>query len=468
MNVDLRFDRPLFRPPVPVPGEAPLGRLALLLALRANPLTIWRRIHFEEAFLGGQGTFGYGVFLAEPAAIRHVLVDNVANYRKDDLQRTVLTPGLGEGLLTAEGDLWRRTRRTLAPLFTPRRVAQMAEAMAPPVDAFVARLVRRRPGRVTDMAQEMTRVTFDVLAATLFSGAIAGGAEAFSAALTRYFHTQGQIDPLDVIGAPGFLPRIGRIRARPALEFFEQQVERIVADRRALMAQGAGAPDDLLGALLAARDPETGEALSQAEVGANIVTFIGAGHETTANTLTWALYLLSQDPRIRAEVEREADAVGDDTVASALSGDRLALTRAVVEEAMRLYPPVPTLTRTALADDAVTGGPIPKGALVMIPPYVIHRHRRLWADADRFKPERFLPGAREQIERFAFLPFGAGPRVCIGQQFAMVEAVLVLSRLARSLRFDYVGAAPPMPLHRITLRPRHGMPMGLTRRRPDA
>lgn len=463
MNVEMRLDRPLFRPPAPTPGEAPLGRLALLMALRANPLTIWRRIHFEESFLGGKGPFGYGVVLADPAFIRHVLVDNVANYRKDDLQRTVLTPGLGEGLLTAEGDLWRRTRRTLAPLFTPRRVAELAQSMAEPVDAFVARLARRRPGRVTDMASEMTRVTFDVLATTLFSNAIAGGAEAFSAALTRYFHTQGQIDPLDVLGAPGFLPRIGRIRARPALQFFEQQVEEIVEGRRALVAQGA-APSDLLSALLDARDPETGEGLSESEVGANIVTFIGAGHETTANTLTWALYLLSQDPRIRAEVEREADAVGDDTVAAALAGDRLAMTRAVIEETMRLYPAVPSLTRTAIADDAVPGGPIPKGALVMIPPYVVHRHRKLWAEPDHFMPERFLPGVREKIERFAFLPFGAGPRVCIGMQFAMVEAVLVLARLTRALRFEFAGARPPYPLHRITLRPRDGMPMRLSRR----
>jgi cytochrome P450 len=456
------------RPPAPVPEERDFGRLELLLRLRRNPLTIWRRRHFQEPVVAGEGPLGYAVVISDPALVRHVLVENAGNYRKDDLQRQVLAPGLGEGLLTAEGEAWKRARRTLAPLFTPRAVTALAERMQGPAESLATRMARRRSGRIVDIAPDMTRVTYDILAETMFSNAIAGGAEAFGKALTRYFETQGKLDPLDVLRAPPWLPRIGRWMAKPAISFFEAQVSAIIAERRALHASGTWRPakPDLLDALLAARDPETGAGLSEAEIGANIVTFIGAGHETTANALTWALYLVALAPDVRDALEAEIDAESEDLAAAAISPERLTLTRAVIEEAMRLYPPVPSLSRTALADDPAGGRClIPKGAFVVIAPYLLHRHETLWREPEEFRPERFLPGARETIERFAYLPFGAGPRICIGQQFAMVEAVTVLATLLRRLRFDYAGAQAPVPVQRITLRPQAGMPMRHSSRR---
>jgi cytochrome P450 len=397
-------------PPAPIPSEREFGRLELLLRLRRNPLTIWRQQHFRDPVVAGKSVLGYGVVLSDPAAIRHVLVDNVANYQKDALQRAILAPGLGEGLLTVEGESWKRARRTLAPLFTPKRVEALAARMLPPIANQVARMAKQRPGRVVDIADDMTRLTYDVLSETLFSNSIAGGAAAFGQALTRYFATQGQIDPLDVLGAPTWLPRIGRIRARPAIKFFERQIETIVADRQALHRTHPLASDprdrDLLDALLAARDPETGVGLSDEEVGANIVTFIGAGHETTANALTWSLYLIATTPDIRESLEAEADDVATDPIAAVLAGDRLTMTRAVIEEAMRLYPPVPSLSRVALAADEASGTKIPKGALVIVSPYVLHRHETLWNNPAEFRPERFLPGQRETIPRFAYLPLG--------------------------------------------------------------
>ncbi|HUG60674.1 MAG TPA: cytochrome P450 [Methylomirabilota bacterium] len=457
-------DRP--SPPVPVPGRSELSYLQLLLRLRSNPLTVWRRIHFEQPIVSGNGLLGRAVVLSDPAAIRRVFVENAAAYRKDDLQRSVLAPGLGEGLLTAEGDVWRRTRRIVAPLFTPRTVAALAERMEAPALATAERMARRRRGRIVDVSRDMTRISYDVLSETLFSNTIAGGAERFGKALTDYFETQGRIDPLDVLKVPAFVPRIGKFLARPAIEFFESEVVRIIAARQAALAAGDidRTRPDLLTALLEARDPETGVSLSEAEVGANIVTFIGAGHETTANVLTWSLYLLSQTPAIRDAVEREADAAAGDVVAAALEGDGLAMTRAVVEEAMRLYPPVASLSRLALEDDRAGGVEIPKGALVIVSPYVLHRHKRLWEAPERFVPERFLGPARARIDRYAYLPFGAGPRVCVGAQFAMVEAVIVLAVLMRSLRFEYAGDEPPTPVQRVTLRPGRGMPMRVSRR----
>jgi cytochrome P450 len=466
MLTDTMLARPRpFRPPAPKPQRREYNRIELMLALRSNPLTIWRQDHFEKLHLSGPGMFGFGVYLADPAAIRHVLVDNAANYPKDALQLRVLSPGLGDGLLTAQGDAWRRARRTVAPLFTPKRVASLAKAMQAPIEAHVTRLARRRAGLVVDVSQRMTTLTFDVLAETLFSNVIDGGAENFSKALTRYFDTQGRIDPLDLLNAPSWLPRVGRIMAQPSIDFFERTVRDIVSKRTGLMAKGEVPPADLLTALISARDPESGHPLSEVEVGANIVTFIGAGHETTANVLTWSLYLLSRSPDILEEVEREADAAGDDVVSAALDGDRLAMTRAVIEEAMRLYPPVATLTRSAIEDDEAAGVRIPKGALVVIPPYVIHRHKRLWQNPSVFDPRRFLPGARETIDRFAFLPFGAGPRICVGMQFAMVEAMIALACLTRALRFSFAGAKDPEPLQRVTLRPKDGMPMLVRPRR---
>ncbi|KFC65018.1 Cytochrome P450 [Bosea sp. LC85] len=456
-------------PPAPIPSDREFGRLELLLRLRRNPLTLWREQHFQDPIVAGKSVLGYGVVISDPAAIRHVLVENGANYQKDALQRAILAPGLGEGLLTVEGDAWKRARRTLAPLFTPRRVEALAKRMLPPIAGQVARMAQRRPGRIVDISQDMTRLTYDVLAETLFSNAIAGGATAFGRALTHYFATQGKIDPLDVLGAPAWIPRIGRLRARSAIDFFARQIDAIVTDRQALrMSRPAIAdPDgrDLLDALLDARDPETGTGLSEAEVGANIVTFIGAGHETTANALTWSLYLVAMTPDVRERLEAEADTVAADPVAAALAGDRLTMTRAVIEEAMRLYPPVPSLSRAALAEDHAGGVAIPKGALVIISPYVLHRHRTLWTAPRQFWPERFLPGERETIDRYAYLPFGAGPRVCIGQQFAMTEAVLGLTMLIGAFRFDYAGRDPPVPMQQITLRPQGGMPMKVRARR---
>jgi cytochrome P450 len=448
-----------FRPPAPRPGYGDLSRIEVALTLRDNPLRLWRDRHFALPVVSGEGLLGFGMVISEPRLIRHVLVDNVANYRKDDLQLRVLSPGLGDGLLTAEGEDWRRVRRIVAPLFTPRRVAIWAAGMQRAVERNVRSMAALRRGRVRDISHEMTRLTYDVLAETLFSNALPGGADAFSQALTRYMNTQGRIDPLDLINAPRWVPRLGRLLAEPAIRYFSDEVRRIVADRQALVARGAAPPDDLLTALLTARDAETGEALSDVEVGANIVTFIAAGHETTANLLTWAFYLLASAPQVREAVEREADAVAADPVAAALAPAGMPMTRAVIDETLRLYPPVASMSRVAIAEDRALGVEIPKGALTVIAPYVLHRHRALWAEPDLFDPSRFLPGEREKIDRHAFLPFGAGPRVCVGAQFALVEATLAIGAVCRALRLDYAGERPPEPIQRITLRPRDGMPM---------
>jgi cytochrome P450 len=457
----------LFRPPAPAPRRTAPDLFDFLAALRANPLTTWTEDHFEHPILAGEGALGRVTVVHDPAAIRHVLVDNAANYRKDDLQRRVLAPGLGNGLLTAESDEWRLQRRTLAPLFSPRRVAEFLPPMIEAAERLVRRWRRRSDGRTLDVALEMTRVTLDVLERTIFTSGLKRDPDALGRAITRYFEALGPLDPLDIFGMPDWLPRIGRIRARPALRFFEEVVGELIEGRRDLLARGDPAPSDILTLLLQAADPETGRGLSDLEVRANIVTFIGAGHETTANALSWSIYLLSQDDSARERVEAEVDAViGGSRLAPEML-PRLVFSRAVVEEALRLYPPVPYMSRAALAQDRIGNLKIPRNSIVTIAPYVLHRHRRLWHEPCAFMPDRFLPGpgAREGIDRFAYLPFGAGPRVCIGSAFALQEAVVVLASVVKAGRFELARGHDVMPIHRVTLRPSGGLPMRLRLRR---
>ena len=452
----------LFVPPYPPRSDKPRGALSMILTLRRNPLEIWGKADFERPLAIGRSILGLRAAAHDPAAVRRVFLDNAANYRKDELQLRILSPGLGKGLLTAEGESWRQQRRSLAPLFSPRQVAEFGAAMQRVAEATVKRVGHRRDGAVTDVGELTSRMALEVLEQTLFSQGLGREPSAFQKAVTSYFDSFGRLDPLDLIGAPAFLPRLGRRRGRPALKFFDTAVDAIIDSRKALLDNGGEAPRDLLTLLLGAKDPETGLGMPEADIRANIVTFIMAGHETTANGLTWALYLLSQSHDWRERAETEADEGFDPGHPASL--ERCEVLRAVFEEALRLYPPAATLTRQAIADDEILGVRIPAGTVVAISPYVLHRRRGLWDNPDAFDPGRFLGERRERIDRFAYIPFGAGPRVCIGMAFATQEAIVILANFLRAFRFDLVEGHQVMPQQRVTLRPREGMKMHAKRR----
>ena len=453
------------RPAAPRPREKPADRFSLLWGLWRNPLTTWTRRSFDQKIGQTDSVLGPVTVVSDPMAIRHVLVENVANYRKDALQLRILRPGLGNGVFTAEGEDWRMQRRALAPLFTPRAVADFLPAMAQSAAWLEARWRPLREGRRLDVASEMSRVTLDVLERTIFPQGLARDPASFARAMGSYFDAIGRLHPLDIVGAPDWLPRIGKSRPDASLRFFASAVEDIIrARRRWLKEENQGeAPRDLLTRLLAARDPQTGEGLDEASVAANVLTFIGAGHETTANGLTWSLYLLALHPEWRAQVEQEVDeALAEGVTEAALP--RLIRTRATFEEALRLYPPAASLSREAIGADELCGRLIRPGETVVISPWVLHRHRQLWDRPDYFDPTRFMPGRRESIDRFAYLPFGAGPRVCIGMGFALQEAVILLASVVKQVRLDLAPGHKVEPVMRITLRPRGGMPMILHRR----
>jgi len=455
----------LFVPPYPPRSDKPRGTLSTILTLRRNPIEIWGQAHFERPILIGRSILGVRAAAHDPAAVRRVFLDNAANYRKDDLQLRILSPGLGNGLLTAEGDAWRLQRRSLAPLFSPRQVADFAPAMQRVAAATVERLHHRRDGAVADVGELTSRMALEVLEQTLFSQGLGRDASEFQRAVTAYFDSFGRLDPLDLVGAPAFLPRLGRLRGRPALKFFDSAVDAIILNRKRLLEGGGAGPRDLLTLLLSAKDPETGRGLPDPDIRANIVTFIGAGHETTANGLTWSLYLLSQAHDWRARAEAEAERIFDPSKPS--SFEDCEVLRAVFEEALRLYPPAAMLSRQAIADDEILGVRIPAGAVVSISPYVLHRRASLWTNADAFDPSRFLGANRDRIDRFAYIPFGAGARVCIGMPFALQEAIIILANLLRTFRFELVDGQEITPQQRVTLRPRAGMRMHVRRRGPS-
>jgi cytochrome P450 len=336
-----------------VPHARPLGPIAFLKTLKNNPIECWTEAHFEEPIVFGGFPFGRVAVVSEPTAIRKVLVENSANYRKSALQRRILSARLRDGLVAVEAEQWNRQRRTLAPLFGRKMVMRFAPAMASAAAALIERWYRRQEDGPMDISEEMSRLTLDALVRTVFSDGLGGDPETMRSAMTTYFKAIGSIDPFDVVGLPDVVPRITQLRTRPLLRSVEQALNTIIATRQRTVAENSGEPRDMLTVLLSAKDRETGQQMSDSEVRANVLTFFVAGQETTAAAMTWAIYLLSQAPdwcaRVTAESERESGAPPEQLV------DRLTETRAVIEEAMRLYPPIIGLSRNAIRPDELAG-----------------------------------------------------------------------------------------------------------------
>ncbi|MDH2347238.1 cytochrome P450 [Bradyrhizobium sp. SSUT77] len=448
-------------PPAPDPPPIRLGFVELLIRLKRNPLECWSADFFHEPIAKLRLPFADALLVHDPHAIKRVLMDNAKNYRKDAIQRRILASGLSDGLLSVEGERWELQRRILAPIFARRSVNSFTKAMLSAADGLAARWTALGPGATVDVAAEMALVTLNVLALTIFSDGIGGDFDEFREAMNAYFSVVGRIGVLDLFGVPKFVPRPGHRRLRRTMAYFEGVIETIIRTRQQRLAAIAAneGPDDLLTLLLRSLDPSTGRQLSPTEVRSNILTFLSAGHETTANTLAWSIFLLSQVPewrsRVAEEAERELSDPGDDLA------DRLIVTKAVIEEALRLYPPIAALSRAALDADVLGEIAVMPGSLIVIAPYVLHRHRALWSRPDAFDPSRFLPEARSGIPRFAYLPFGMGPRTCIGSTFALQEAAIVLAVLTRHFQMQLLSHAEVWPLPRITLRPAKGLPMRL-------
>jgi cytochrome P450 len=446
----------LFTPPFPSRRTTPIGTFELIRTVYRNPLEIWGEASFCEPYVMVR-SLGINTLIAnDPALIRHILVDQAANYVMAPVRQRILRPILRDGLLTAEGDVWKRSRKAMAPVFTPRHIFGFADPMKHVSDEFAGEYANRAD-TLTDVAKDMTQLTYRILAATLFTNQIDGDPDTFGKEVERLFETMGRVDPFDLLGAPDWLPRFTQIRGRRSLAFFRHIVSRTIDARKTLMAKGAAdVPNDFLTLLLKTEGPD---GLTRSEIEDNIITFIGAGHETTARALGWTLYLLSKAPDELVKVENEIDSTWNALGEPSTWLDKLPFTRAAFEEALRLYPPAPSINRAPLKDDQWGDLNILAGTSVLIMPWTIHRHKARWENPDAFDPSRFHPGKRDKIDRFQYLPFGQGPRICIGASFALQEAVIALAVLLRRFRFEPFPGLAPRPVQKLTTQAEGGLPM---------
>jgi cytochrome P450 len=408
------------------------------------------------------GPFGDRFLLSRPEHAEHVLATHQDNFVKPFTAKG-LRALIGDGLVTSDGETWRRHRRLVQPLFSRRNVATFGPAIVGASRRMLNTWAGRPAGTELDVAAAMSALALDAVGQALFSADLTGDADQMSRAMKagqRVALIAGLLTlpcgPRSARAVKATAKRLGRTP-----EGIEGFTGRLMAARRADPGPGASRPD-LLDVLLTGQT-EDGSPLADAEISAEIAAFLVAGHETMANTLSWSLALLSAFPAARGRLEDEVDSVLGGREPAAADFARLPWTLAVISESMRLYPPAWTIGRNAIADDNIAGVEVAAGSLVAISPYLIHRHPEFWPDPAGFDPERFLPSGPER-PRYTFIPFGGGRRACVGQWFAELEAVLVLAAITQQYRLELTAAGIPKPTAQVTLRPARGLPMRLARR----
>ncbi|RXV58809.1 cytochrome P450 [Roseovarius sp. A46] len=440
-------------PPAPVRVPLvtePLGVLGSLRAARENVLSIIPEIATRQPMVSGR-TGKRWHMVTDPGAIRRMLLENLDNYPKSLVTKNLLRPAIGDSLFIAEGAHWRWQRRTAAPVFSHRNVMNLAPVMSAAAARSADRIADAGP-RAVDVAADMVRTTFDVIADVTFSGDGTFDADAVHRGIDAYIAEAGRISLFDILGFPDWVPRPGRLMAGGAVKEMKRVADAAVEARR---ARGPDGVPDLLDLLLEGEDPETKRRMNTPELRDNLLTFIVAGHETTALTLGWSLYLCAFDQQVQDRARAEARAVLSGDAATGEDVAHLPFIRQIIDEALRLYPPAGMVSRTAMAPDTLCGREIRPGDTVIIPIYALHRHHMLWEAPDTFRPDRFAD--RKAVPRYAYLPFGDGPRICIGASFALQEAVIILATLLARFRFTPVPGRDPDPVMIITLRPQGGV-----------
>ncbi len=394
-------------------------------------------------------------FFNHPGHAKHVLADNAANYHKG-IGLVHARRALGDGLLTSEGELWRKQRKVVQPAFQSRRIAAQAGIVAEEAAALVDRLrTLGRQGPV-DVFHEMTGLTLGVLGRTLLDtdlGRFPSIGRDFTAV-----QDQAMFELATLSAVPPWVPLPRQLRFRRARRRLQTIVDQLVDER----GDHSGDRDDVLSRLIVSARAEPDPRVGRQRLRDELVTLLLAGHETTASTLSWALYLVDKHPEVRERLREEATTVLGDRLPTFDDLGRLRYTAMVVDEVVRLYPPVWILPRKTLADDVVGGHHVPAGVDVLICPYTLHRHRAFWDRPEEFDPERFDPVRSTDRPRYAYIPFGAGPRFCVGNHLGLMEAAFVLSMLVRELRLTKVATHEVVPEPMLSLRMRGGMPMTIS------
>jgi cytochrome P450 len=389
-----------------------------------------------------------------PEYAKHVLADNAANYHKG-IGLVQAKRAIGDGLLTSDGELWLEQRKMIQPVFQAKRIAQQAGVIAAEATALVERLSHHQGAGPLDIMQELTGLTLGVLGHSLLDAdlsAYPGVAHSFEAV-----QDQAMFEMVSLGMVPMWVPLPKQLRFRQARKNLEHVVDGLVADRLARAGDGAG--DDVMSRLIESTRQEPDPVVGKQRMRDELVTLLLAGHETTASTLGWTFFLLDRHPHVWRRLHDEAVEVLSDRPPTYEDLRRLTYTSMVVEEVMRLYPPVWILPRLAQAEDEIGGYHVPAGADVLVCPYTLHRHPDLWTDPERFDPERFDPSRTANRPSYAYIPFGAGPRFCVGNHLGMMEAVFVISSVVRQLRLTTVPGYRVAPEPMLSLRVRGGLPM---------
>jgi cytochrome P450 len=442
-------------PPAPKVHEKPLPIWRWLPQIYKNPLTIYARPAFEESFLRAKGLRGESIILNDPAGITHVLQINAANYRRTLIQPRLFRPAMGDGLFLAEGQAWRRQRRMLAPVFSPAATTDMIPHFQEAAKLMLARLEGQ--ARV-NLAEVFHRSTIDAVLMALFSLPADESRSGLASLVRRYIDGPGKPSPLDTIARSEEEFSWAFPERRKIQKQWAEAVDEIIATRKALGA-GKMRPDlahgrgDLLGLLLSAKDPDTGTGLTDIEIRDQCATFLAAGFETTSRLLFWAAYLLSLDQNEQNAVRAEVQGLAPSQAKSMADTQAWPKLKCALYEALRLYPPAAYIAREAIGDDKIGDEPIKAGTSLWISPWLLHRHKAFWDQPTAFMPERFLGMASPFTSLPAFIPFGAGPRICIGAAFAMTEAQIILGSLLKAYRVTLINRSPVMPVSRITVVP---------------
>jgi cytochrome P450 len=441
-------------PPHVTPPARALNRLAFVAKFVRNPLLVIPQAVYEQDLVRYGGGKALLAWVTAPSFIKTVLLDERDKFQKR-AQIRVLGPLLGKGILTSEGPDWKWQRQTSAPMFRPHELMSFVPTFVRAAEDLVAGWRASPPGSVQPIDRDMTRGTFDVISATLLPSAEQGVSQAIERSTGEFQKTGAWSQLYALANLPKWLPQPRQRRNRQAVLALRAAVAAMLRERRA----SAVVREDLMHSLMHARDPETGQAMNDEQLIDNLLTFYLAGHETTAKALTWTLYLLARAPQWSAALKDEIARVTGGAAVAREHIDRLVLVQQVLKESMRVYPPVPLMTRQAVEDTNLGPHEIKAGTSIVLSIYAIHRHRRRWNDPDAFDPARFAPEKEAAIPRYHYMPFGAGPRICIGMAFAMIEATAMLATMLQHARFAPLDGHEPLPVARVTLLPRGGMPL---------
>jgi cytochrome P450 len=449
---------PVLAGPIPPPAALPFFKY--LRVVRRNFIEALHEGVYRERMIELRSVGRHSFIVNDPACIRHILLDNAPNYPKARIEHRILGPGLGKGLILSEGETWRAHRRIMAPAFDHRTIERYSTVMTDAAVKLTSQWDTLAPGSTVEVSSAMMHLTLEIISRSMFSSdsdSIVG--------IVR--HGSERYQEVMMVGLLEFLPGIGPIwsawkgvHGRAIMKDFDRAVYRLISARN--QDSDANRGQDLLSRLIQSRDEQTGAGMSAREIRDQVLTIFVAGHETTALALMWTWYLLSMHPEHEARLHSELRRVLNGRAPAASDIANLPYTRMILQESMRLYPPVHTLAwREAQRDDVVCNRRVPKGSIISIIPWVLHRHRSFWENPDRFDPERFTAEASAGRDRLVYLPFGFGPRICIGASFAMTEAVLILATVAQRYRLHLAPGHPVEPQALFTLRAKHGMKMTL-------